>query len=490
MTLDRSFVILIYLMTTTTDPSQARPLAEHGPDSPLSAEIVAWIEAEAGHPVTSVTRVAAGGRRLGFAVDLAGADSTRGLYLAMEPGDATAGDRPSGLRREFHVYQRLARDGIRVPPVLALHPTIDAMLMEHVPGHARYGSIGDTATKVAVARDFMACLATAHLVDPWDDPVPGLEPHGSIRRHLTEFVDGWAERYRSGRNGPDPLLEHGLRWLRSRMPDPDRRLAIVQGDTGPGNFMFDGDRVTAIVDWELSHLGDPFEDLGWLSMRAAQDPFPDLALRLQEYADALGEELDLDAVRYYRVLAEWTIALIGHLKSRAGLGDSERGNAFVFEQLHRRLLIEALAEADGETLPDLPGIRFADTDRTWVYDMALDQQRVSVVPHLDDPLAVRRAKGVARTLKWLKQADRAGGEPVERERQALQALLGTAVGDLTAARLEVVRGIREDRWSKADQRAYLWLKTWLDNEVCGEAMGRLRDRHLDPLTQPADGGAS
>ncbi|MFJ3212634.1 phosphotransferase family protein [Streptomyces flaveolus] len=473
----------------TTHLSQPSHSTEHDPASPLPAEIVAWIEAEAGHPVTSVTRVAAGGRRLGFAIDLAGPGSPRRLYLAMEPDDATADDRPSGLRREFHVFRRLARDGVRVPTVLALHPTVDAMLMELVPGHARFGSIGDTATKVAVARDFMGCLATAHLVDPSDDPVPGLEPHGSIRRHLTEFLDSWAERYHCGRNGPDPLLEHGLRWLRAQMPDPDRRLAFVQGDTGPGNFMFDDNRVTAIVDWELSHLGDPFEDLGWLSMRAAQDPFPDLALRLREYAAALGEELDLDAVRYYRVLAEWTVALIGHLKSRSGLGDSERGNAFVFEQLHRRLLIEALAEADGETPPDLPGIRFADTDRTWIYEMALDQQRVSVVPHLDGALPVRRAKGVARTLKWLKQADRAGREPEERERRALQALLGT-VDDLPTARLEVVRGIREDRWDDATLRTYLWLRTWLDNEICGEAMGRLRDRHLDPLTGPADGGAS
>lgn len=487
MTITGIFVILIYLMWT----SNARPGGLEQRESSVAAALPAalhtWIEETVGAPIGSAQRVAAGGRRLGFAVDVLDTEVGPALYLAIEPADATAADRPSGLRREFDVYARLARDGVRVPRVIAVHPTVDAMLMERVPGHARYSALEDTSVKAAVARDFMTCLAQAHLVDPGHEPVPGMEPHGSVRDHLSEFIDGWADRYFNGPNSPDALLEHGLQWLRSSMPETDRRLAYVQGDTGPGNFMFDAGRVTAIVDWELAHLGDPFEDLGWLSMRAAQEPMPDFARRIEEYAAALGEQLDLPAIRYYRVLAEWTIALIGHLKSRHGLGDSERGNAFVYEQLHRRLLLEALSDADDVALPLLAPVEFGDTDRTWLYDMALEQQRISILPHIEDPLAARRAKGVARTLRYLKQVDRAGTEPEDREKAALAELLGMEIETIVAGRLEVVDGIRNSRWDTQSVRRYLWHRTWLDNEVHGEAMGRLRDRHLDPLPN-ADNG--
>jgi hypothetical protein len=251
--------------------------------------------------------------------------------------------------------------------------------------------------------------------------------------------------------------------------------------------MADGGRVTAIVDWELAHLGDPLEDLGWLSMRSAQLPFPDLAARLAEYSAASGFELDLPAIRYYRVLAEWTVALIGHLKSRSGLGDAERGNAFVYEQLHRRLLVEAMAEADGVTLEPPTPLEPRDTPYTWMHDMALDQLRQSVLPGITDPLATRRARGVARTVKLLREVDRAGRQAEARERIVLDEVLGRSTGDLTRARTDLAQAIRSATVAAADAQRYAWVRVSLDNELHGPAMGRLRDRHLAPLTDPGAG---
>ena len=63
--------------------------------------------------------------------------------------------------------------------------------------------------------------------------------------------------------------------------DGDWPVVLVQGDTGPGNFMFDGDRLVAVTDWELAHWGDLHDDLAWLLVRDTLERFPDLDDRLR-----------------------------------------------------------------------------------------------------------------------------------------------------------------------------------------------------------------
>ena len=56
------------------------------------------------------------------------------------------------------------------------------------------------------------------------------------------------------------------------MPKTIARVSLVQGDTGPVNFMFDGDRVSAVIDFEWGHYGDPMEDLGNICVREFWNP--------------------------------------------------------------------------------------------------------------------------------------------------------------------------------------------------------------------------
>ena len=101
-------------------------------------------------------------------------------------------------------------------------------------------------------------------------------------------LDEW-DRVLADRGGtPDPALAFSLRWLRRHIPAYDGPPVLVQGDTGPGNFMYSGGRVTAVVDWELAHLGDPMDDIAWLSLRATQEPFTDFPTRLREYEELSG----------------------------------------------------------------------------------------------------------------------------------------------------------------------------------------------------------
>ncbi len=77
-------------------------------------------------------------------------------------------------------------------------------------------------------------------------------------------LDYWEGVLDSDELIPQPIMRAAIRWLRRNPPPPAQKLSVVHGDFRTGNFLFDeSGRIHAILDWEMSHLGDPLEDLGW-----------------------------------------------------------------------------------------------------------------------------------------------------------------------------------------------------------------------------------
>jgi aminoglycoside phosphotransferase (APT) family kinase protein len=107
---------------------------------------------------------------------------------------------------------------------------------------------------------------------------------------------------------PHPTFELALRWLAANRP-PSGRVAIVHGDFRLGNVIVGPDGLRAVVDWELVHLGDPMEDLGWLCVKAWRFGLPKPMAGVAEYAElfesyeaAGGERVDADVVRWWEVM--------------------------------------------------------------------------------------------------------------------------------------------------------------------------------------------
>ncbi|MGH9275055.1 MAG: phosphotransferase family protein, partial [Acidimicrobiales bacterium] len=124
---------------------------------------------------------------------------------------------------------------------------------------------------------------------------------------------------------PHPAFELGFRWLEANRP-PTAKVTVVHGDFRLGNLLVDHDGLRAVLDWELAHLGDPLEDLGWFCVRAWRfgSPLPAGGVATREalvaaYEAAAGSSVDLDALRWWEVLGtlKWGVICVmqawGHL---------------------------------------------------------------------------------------------------------------------------------------------------------------------------------
>jgi aminoglycoside phosphotransferase (APT) family kinase protein len=453
----------------------------------LPAPVVEWIEEVTGSTVERSDRRPGGARKEAWFVDVRGDDGVRPLFLRYDRSDPSVTGDPWTLRREATVYVALQGTDVLVPTVVAVHPTEQAMLTERVTGENWFSRIRDPDEQLSVARDFMTRLAALHHLDPDDLELPGFPTTRSVPELVERELDEW-ERVIEFRGGqPDPELRLSLDWLRANVPDYQGPPVLVQGDTGPGNFMYADGKVVAVVDWELAHLGDPMDDIAWLSLRAVQEPFTHLPDRLAEYSELSGNPIDEHRVHYYRVMAETKLLVMRHSPAahgaqRSGGGGGDVGNALIYGVLHRRLWLEALAEVMeiAEPRAEVPPAREpSDADR--LFDHVLGQLRDVVVPRVDDPLALQRTKGVARILKYLAEVQRDGAFYDAREIDDVEAALGGRPADVDEARAAMAAAVGTGRISAVEYLEYVWRRVARENELLRPASGVMADRHWPPL---------
>lgn len=406
------------------------------PAALLPEGLAAAVEAASGARIATVRpRGGGGASRDGAEIDLfwtGGRVAT--AYMNYDVLKAGAGDDAAFLR-EAAVLRALsgplASAGVRVAPYYASVPRQRALVCGLVSGKDRFGAIADAAQRSAVARDFMEQLAALHRIDVVASPVEGMgsvEPVETlVRRRIA------ALRAVNSGTAWDPLIDLTLDWLEANIPENMPAPVIVHGDAGPGNFLFEGDRVTALLDWELVHYGDPMADLAMLCLRMLFQGFVPLPEAFAAYEAAGGQPVDLARLRYWRLLFQTGFARRSRYDDPDAPPPPNLGMNLVYSTIHRRVLSEALAEAAAISLPRVALPDAPPGAHARSFAIALDDIRDTIVPRLADQQAAVKAKGLARLVKWWRAIERFEPGYLAAEKREIEILLGLPFADHAAA---------------------------------------------------------
>jgi aminoglycoside phosphotransferase (APT) family kinase protein len=324
-------------------------------DETLSLELREWIAEMVRGRVVQVRRQARWRPNYFVDVDAPGLETVV-LKSARAPGhviDRSALLSTFNSHREAVVLELLQDQHVKVPPYLGFHGDTRSLLMAKVEGSAQVHGIEDRERMRRISRDFAEQLASLHRLavddlDLTDDlRVPTDAEELALGNFLRYAETDFDTVLRRRPQLADPLLALARSWVRRRIPPFARPAAVVQGDCGPDQFLFDGDRVTAIIDWELAHIGDPMVDLGAMRLRECLYPAGMFPFVLERYRE-LGMPVDDQAIRYYTVVTI-LFTLFGTIGGTVRL---DPRNEEVILQLWwqvalRRVLCEAIAEFEG-----------------------------------------------------------------------------------------------------------------------------------------------
>jgi aminoglycoside phosphotransferase (APT) family kinase protein len=291
-------------------------------DAVLARKIEAYLAQQVGHAVQvgKVRRFPVGFSWLTYAVPVRGlhsAEDEEDLILRLGPDDGLFA--PYSATPQVLAMRSLEGSAVPLPRAYwhGDDPTVFGapfLFCEKVPGEAVVPWVSasepplEEAYRKRLGEQFIDALAALHRVDWRSTPMAvmaqGITVDNAARRNVEHWeanIDRWAMR-------PYPLARWGIRWLKAHAPLAPR-VSIVHGDYRTGNFLEEGGSITSILDWELVHLGDPHEDLGWASLPMYMGGSR-LICRLAEpdwfyarYGEKVGFQVSMNSLRYYQALS-------------------------------------------------------------------------------------------------------------------------------------------------------------------------------------------
>ncbi len=274
--------------------------------------------------IANLRRLSAGATLQTWSFDAVADDAVvHPLILRRSPGGLRSAESLS-LEAEAELIRVLDGSGVPVPTVV--HTLIpadglgDGFLMTRIEGEtiarkvlrdAQFASIRPhLAAQFGTIRGTMTKVDTARL-----PPLP-FKPAEVIIARL-------ASRY-EGLGVARPVFDLAFRWLEQNAPASLPQYRLVHGDYRNGNIIFGSEGVRAVLDWEVAHIGDPAEDLAWIStppwrFGELDRPVGGLGSRQQlfdAYEAASGERVDPARVHYWEVLGSlrWGVSCASMLE--------------------------------------------------------------------------------------------------------------------------------------------------------------------------------
>jgi aminoglycoside phosphotransferase (APT) family kinase protein len=407
----------------------------------LPSGIFEWLAQVGGGAVTRLERHTA--RREAWVVDVtpsqgAVVEGFLRLERTVIPGD------PWTLGRETQIVQALHDTQVPVPRVLARSDALACTLFERVVGRSDLPNALPPQQR-AVMEHFIDIVAGLHRVDIERFPAAAFPrpatPRDLALRELDLVRQRWSQFLRGYH---DPLITYGIDWLERFVPARVQRVAMVQGDTGPGNFLFDGDRVTAVIDWEWAHLGDPMEDLGNICVREFWNPCGGLTGLMGRYEKRSGLKVDLAAVRYYRV--QQNLRGMIPFAERTVLANHREPLAWylAYRYIGDRATVDSMAQSMGIEIGEVetPEDNGATDPLATAAEFANEHD---VRPALTSPFAQARALEVSVLIGCIERVQRLGQKIGRADLADLEEVLGRRFGSAAQGNAALDIAIRERR---------------------------------------------
>ncbi|MEI2736908.1 MAG: phosphotransferase family protein [Rhodoblastus sp.] len=267
-----------------------------------------------------VVRLSGGASQETWSLIAIRADGPERMILRRMPAGAPIVEKIN-LETEAALMQAAERAGVPSPHVhYVIAPEDDfgrGFFMSHVEGEALGRKIVRdeqfAAIRPQLARRAGEILAAIHAIDP--GKLPEL-PRVTTERDVATLFDNyrrWSE--------PRPVFELAFRWAKERMPRADATPRLVHGDFRNGNMLVRPDGVSAVLDWELAHIGDPMRDLGWICTAAwrysvIDKPVGGFGARedlMAGYEAAGGGRVDPQVLKFWELLGSlrWGVMCIG-----------------------------------------------------------------------------------------------------------------------------------------------------------------------------------
>ncbi|MDJ0277431.1 phosphotransferase family protein [Sphingomonas sp. 2R-10] len=237
------------------------------------ARLTPWLATTIGDGPVELTRYPGGQSNPTYRVD-----GAQGSFVLRRKPFGPLLPSAHAIEREYALIAALHPTGYPVPRPVALCEDAKVIgapfyLMERVAGRTIWDGSMPNATpdeRRAHYEAMIDALAALHAIDP---VAVGLGDYGKPGNYFERQVARWTRQYRASQTDDLPQVERLIEWLPRTVP-PQDRVAIVHGDYRIDNLIFaeDGPRVAAVLDWELSTLGDPLADFTYLLMNWGTEP--------------------------------------------------------------------------------------------------------------------------------------------------------------------------------------------------------------------------
>ncbi len=427
----------------------------------LPEGMLEWVAEVGGGEVSHLHRHVA--RREAWVVDVTRPDgSVLEGFLRLQRDDG--GVDPRRLERETRITEALGRTDVPVTPIHGWNAELRCTLFGRDPGRADIDALDDPKRQRAIMEDFMRVVARMHQLDldalALDDvmtPRP-TTPEQAALGEVDVICAQW-QHFLPGYD--DPLTVYGLDWLRRFVPKEVARVSLVQGDTGPVNFMFQGDRVSAVVDWELGHWGDP---MGLFRL----------------YEQASGIPYSRFGAQYYAVHQNVRGMIPIHWVCLNAHPRESLAWYLCYRYVGDRTTCEMLAQAM-EIEIERPPMPEGEGERDVLAEGALYAQANDVTPAIEDAFAARRAKDVAILIECMDRKRRFGDALDAIECEEMGALLGRRPASRSEGDAALCAAIRAHRLEDPPLVQYLARRAYRDEWLYAPAAGIYPDRRWAEL---------